>query len=280
MSEKITIQNDQVRLTEGRRTATVLKVTEFAQAISQHTLRGLDPQPLVDNLKWRIDCRTTSIVVVELKPELRWVRWIRSDSPAPYGPHATTRDYKLAVPYVIVFIPFLRGRVVHRVQLFYRNAPLEDLDHAGGLLFWPNLLNVSPDANGCVAWCCTQFLDVNRLARNLNAGIQAVVHHLWGGQFNRSSEAHEGASTFSKAVADRIDARVTDVERWQSASEANPDFILSVKWKSTGYTVRDVLLRELRQQGVKLAPSTVEDLTTLALREQGARSRQRLSSDL
>lgn len=274
MPDKITIENDQVRLSDGQRTAAVVKVPEFSQAICHHTVRGMQPQPLADNLKWRIDCRTTSIAVVELKPELRWIRWISDDSPVPYGPEATMQDHKLATPYVVLFVPFRRGRVVHRVQLFYRNRPLEGLDGPGGTLYWPNLLNVSPHANGCLAWCCTQYLDV-RAARDFNAGLQTVINHLWGGQFNRSSEAHEGQSTFSKAVADQVDPRVTNVARWQAASEADPDFILSVDWQSTGKSVRDVLQRELARQRVKPAPGTVEDLMTLTLKQRGARRRRK-----
>lgn len=268
MRETITIENDQVCLSDGRRTAAAVKITKFAEAITHNTVRGMDALPLADNLKWRIDCRTTSIAVVELKPELRWIKWIRTDSPEPFGPNATVSDHKLATPYTIVIIPFRRKRLVHRVQLFYRNRPLENLDGAGGRLYWPNLLNVSPHAHGCLAWCCTQYLDVSNITPNVNAGLQAVVNHLWGGQFNLSSEAHEGKSTFSKAVADRVDARITNVERWHAASEADPDFVLSVKWRSTGKTVRDVLERELALQKIKPAPSTVEDLMTITLQKQ------------
>ncbi len=274
MPEKITIEDDQVRLHDGRRTTEVVNIPQFSRAISLNTVHGMEAQPFADNLKWRVACRTTSIAVVELKPELRWIRWIREDSPAPYGPAATTNDYKLATPYVIVVVPFRRQRLVHRVQLFYRHRPLADLDGAGGMLFWPNLLNVSPHAQGCLAWCCTQYLDMSSIPPDINSGLQAVINHLWGGQFNRSSETHEGASTFSKAMADGIDARVTNVERWQAASEADPDFVLSVNWRSTERTVRDVLQRELALQRVKSSPHTVEDLMTITLQKLGHRRRQ------
>ena len=79
--------------------------------------------------------------------------------------------------------------------------------------------------------------------------LQVVVQHAWGGGFNYSSEAHEGKSCFSKAVEDKIDARVTDPRRWQEETRRDASFILQVPWKSTGMTVRKVVEGHLKRLG-------------------------------
>jgi hypothetical protein len=269
MSERIEIEGEGAHIKNGQPQATELSVEAFARLVSKYTLQGAEPEPNPDHAKWIIRCGSATLLIAEQKPELRWAKWIAPDSPAPYGPAATMTERRLATPYVVLSVPFLNDRLVHtRVQVFYRSHPLAGLDGEAGMLYWPNLLNVSPNSYGCISWCCTQHLQVQAIPPGLPAGLNEVLHHLWGGGFNLSSEAHEGKSTFSKAVADNVDPRVTDVERWEAESTKDPRFVLSVKWKATGVTVAKLIELEMKALQVKPAPTSAQELVTIALRSQ------------
>ena len=271
MSEKIIIEGNTAHLTNGCGNDHVVRVDEFSRGITDHSIQGMYDEPHPDNVRWLITGGIVKICIVELKPELRWMRWLAEDSPAPYGPEATSSERQLATPFVILKVPFRRERVVGRVEVFYRTEPLGKLDGETGALYWPNLLNVSPNAYGCTSWFCTQYLNAGKMERSITAGLNAVTHHLWGAPFNASSEAHEGASTFTKAQRDKIDPRVTDVNRWEAESQSNPEFVLSVKWQPTGKTVRDVIERELKMQRVKTIPDSAAVLGNILLRRRKPR---------
>ena len=271
MPEKITIEGKHARFCNGSGEDLVVGIDQFSQDIAENTIQGLFPEPMADNEKWRVPCGRASISVVELKPELRWIKWLAPDSPAPYGSKATYVERELATPYVVLVVPFNNNRVLPRVEAFYRNAPLESPDDPGGELYWPNLLNVSPNAYGCTAWFCTQYLKRTSIKPSITAGLNAVIHHLFGGTFNASSEAHEGNSTWSQCVTDKVDPRVTDVERWQDESRKDPNFVLSVKWKPAGVTVRNVVESAMRALRVAPAPDSAEALGNLLLRKRKPR---------
>ena len=268
MAERIVIEGNQAHIYNGQPDPIVLPLEVFVRNVANYTLQGVEPDPRPDNSAWLARCGAAALAIVDLKPELRWINWIAADSPASYGPNVKTTERRLATPYVVLSIPFRDGRVMPRVQVFYRNEPLRGLDGEGGTLYWPNLLNVSPNAYGCTAWFCTQYLPVREIPLGIAAGISEVVHHLWGGSFNRSSEEHEGKSTFSKAVEESVDPRVTDVDRWEAESAKDPRFVLSVNWKSTGITVGQLINSEMRVLQVKPAPTTAQELVTISLRSQ------------
>ena len=115
------------------------------------------------------------------------------------------------------------------------------------------------------ALCSGQAEGARRIG--LEAAVEAVTHHCFGGQHNLSSEAHEGNSTFRLAQQHELDERVTHIERWEEASRRDPFFVLSVKWKSTGLTVGDLLRSELRANRLRRVPQTVRDLVTIILRK-------------
>ena len=106
-------------------------------------IHGLSPAPLPDNVKWMVQLGKLTICIVQLTPEWRWANWLADNSPVPFGEDAIYNQRKLATPYVVLKVPFLRDRVIPRVEVFYRNGPLRRLDGEGGTLYWPNLLNVS-----------------------------------------------------------------------------------------------------------------------------------------
>jgi hypothetical protein len=112
-------------------------------------------------------------------------------------------------------------------------------------------------------------LKTERPQLGVTAGLDALLHHLWGGGFNRSSEQHEGSSAFKKAGEDKIDPRVTDVDRWEQESIKNPRFVLDVKWKPVGVTVRKMIQEELdRHKAVRDLGRTGELVNLLSATRQ------------
>jgi hypothetical protein len=241
-TERIILQGAEARLTGGDGAEARTDLASFVSALSRECVQGLDDEALADNVKWKVTRGDAAVCIVELEPQLRRVRWIAPDSPQRFGAGATYQERRLATPYVVLKVPFLKNRIVGRAELFYRNEPLRTLNDP---LYWSNLLNVSPNAHGCTAWICTQYLGKECLVPGVAAGLDALVHHLFGGGFNFSSEAHEGASAFSKAQTEGIDARVTDVERWEAESVADPRFVLGVQWKPVNLTAGQLIEAEL-----------------------------------
>jgi hypothetical protein len=257
MDERIVIEGSRVHLANGQGPQCSADVSDWIGRVNHFSVAGMSDEPLPDNVKWLVTHGAIQVSIVELKPELRRILWLDEQaSPVPFGPEAVMRERRLATPYVILKVPLRRGRVINRVEVFYRTAPVSSLDGPGGALCWPNLLNVSPHAYGCTSWFCTQYLSAEPMRPGLAAGLDAVVNHLWGGSFNRSSEHHEGASTFSKAVADAVDPRVTDLDRWEAESDRDPRFPLSVAWRPVELSVRQLIEAELRQ--AKILPQKMD----------------------
>lgn len=218
-------------------------LAEVWEAIRRNSVVGFDHSPLPkNNLAWKVEAGPLTVCIVELEPALRRLEWIDPKSPLPFGPSAVYQPRRLATPYVVLKVPFMHGRITSQTELFYRNLPLAGLDDE---LFWCNLLNVSPNSYGCRAWICTQYLMHENPQPGVTPGLHALVNHLWGGGFNRSSEHHEGNSAFKKAGQDKIDPRVTDVDRWEKESIKDPRFVLNVKWKPAGVTVRKLIQEEI-----------------------------------
>jgi hypothetical protein len=268
MAERIIVQGSEVRVTGGDGVDDRADVAEFVSAIGRETVRGLDSESLPDNIKWKVTCGAATVCIVELKPQLRRMMWIASDSPQRYGAGATYRERRLATPNIVLKVPFVQDRVVGRAELFFRTEPLRSLNDE---LYWANLLNVSPNANGCHAWICTQYLSHEKAGVGVTAGLDALVHHLFGGGFNFSSEAHEGASAFSKARADKVDPRVTDVDKWEAASVADPRFVLGVPWKPVGVTVGKLIEAELKFLCKGRSLATASDLASALLAARGGK---------
>lgn len=268
MAEKITIEGKHVSLTSNNSTADThtTSVQQFVEGIVESTVCGLSSEPLPDNIKWCVQCHKLTICIVQLTPEMRWIKWLADDSPHPFGPGATYVERQLATPYVVLKVPFWGQRIVPRIEVFYRNHPLESLEGDGGALFWPNLYNVSVNAYDCTAWYCSQHLAEARVCTKLQAGLNAVVHHLFGGGFNASSEAHEGLSTLGLCVKENVDPRVTDVKRWAEASKQDPRFVFKVNWKPTGLSVMDLVERELKFHKLSAYPQNVRAVGNIVLR--------------
>lgn len=242
--ERIIIENRQARLEGGDSGKVIANLGDFVSGINKCSVKGLEETPLPRNrIAWKIDICDFTLCILELEPALRRLDWINPDSPIDFGPEASYSPRKLATPFIVMKVPFRNGRILPTTELFYRNEPLNGLDNE---LFWPNLLNVSPNSYGCTSWICTQYLHSEPMKPGIAGGLHALLTHLWGGSFNRSSEMNEGKSGFSKAREDKIDKRVCDVIRWEKESIEDPKFILNVKWKSTGLTIRKLIEKELQ----------------------------------
>ena len=272
MSEKVVIDGEQVHLTNGDGTRCTAELPRWLKQINAYSIQGMDSEPIADHVRWHVRYGSTSVFILELSPALRRMLWIRDDSPVPFGPEATYDVRRLATPYVIIKVPMRRGRILPRVEVYYRNEPLRTIDGPGGTLYWCNLMNVSPHSYECTAWFCTQYLGAEKMQPGTAGKLSAVVDHLWGGVFTRSSEVHEGSSAFSKAVHDRIDSRVTNIERWQIESDKDPRFVLSVDWKPAEMTVRDLIEAEFRHLKIlpeKVSASTLANHLIRAAGKQG-----------
>jgi hypothetical protein len=265
--ERIILQGTEARVTGGDGASVETSLDNFVGAVEQASVRGLDAEALADNVKWKVTSGPLTVCIIEQKPQLRRFKWIEANSPAPLGPQAKYKDRRLATPYVVLKVPFLRGAIVPRVELFYRNEPLRRLDDA---LCWSNLLNVSPNAYNCVAWVCTQYLAHEKAAPGTTGALDALMHHVLGlGGWNLSSELHEGKSAWSKAKEDGIDKRVTDVDRWEAESVRDPRFVLKVKWKPVGLTVGQLLEKELGLHGTARKLNTTAELVNVLLAGNG-----------
>ncbi len=234
---------------------------DLLNVVLKHSVIGFDEVPLPkNNLLWKVVAGPLTVCIVELEPAFRMLRWIQPESLIPFGPEAEYANRRLATPYVILKVPFLNGTIIPRAELFYRNRPLT---HADEELYWPNLLNVSPNSYDCRSWICTQYLRRERPQPGVTPGLNALLHHLWGGGFNRSSEQHEGSSAFKKANEDNLDSRVTDVIRWEQESINNPRFVLDVQWKPAEVTVRQLIQEELNFHNVTRDLSQAGELVNL-----------------
>ncbi len=267
MPDQILLEHKAAILKTTDGTQYTMELREFFKAMATHTVQGRSPTPIADNVRWVVSCSAAQIFIVELRPELRRVEWIEHDSPAPFGPEAVTRVRQLATPYIILKVPFHCGQLIQRVEIFYRNTPLTELDGPGGELFFPNLLNVSPHAYHCVCWFCTQYLPMPSPPDDTTRVLDAIVSHLNSGKFNLSSEHSEGDSGFSLYRQLHIDPRITDIDLWEEESRRNPRWVLDVPWATTTMTLGRLIDDELSRLKSAGPPATAAACGNVLLRK-------------
>lgn len=261
-TETITLTGRKIHVTGGDGADLNGELDKFIDALHRASVRGFEDLPLPQNIAWKIEAGPLSLCFVQLEPALRRLDVIDPASPVPYGPGALYKARTLATPWVVLKVPFLGGMITNRCELFYRNDMLRSLDDP---VFWPNLYNVSPNAYGCKAWICTQYLYSENPKPGVTNGLDALCRHLWGGGFNRSSEHHEGSSGFSKAVAEKVDPRVTDIDRWEQESAKDWRFITTVNWKPVGMSVRQLIEAELSHHRVRRDLGNTSELVNVLM---------------
>jgi hypothetical protein len=241
MPDQLTIEKGRIVITteEGQRVER--PETQLLEMLRGEFVPPLREAALPDGVKF-YDWRPPFFVVVhQLPPHVRQVRWIADDSPVGHGPGTTYRKVRLSLPYTVTFAVYAQqgdGLFLIPVnELYFRNEPVRSrADRLG----YPALLNVSriqaPRRER--AWICTQYL---RPVPGVDwtGQLQALLDHTWNGGFNRSSEAHEGASWYGASVG--IHPELHPVEKWEQASAAIDAFGLSVPWKPAPLTVAELI---------------------------------------
>jgi len=220
-----------------------------------------------------------TIWVGQFSPGPRAVDWITDDSPSPFGPGTRYSKHSIALPYVLVVAVFLDGTLSSENECFFTTSPLASLSDE---LCYPALLNISrfPErAKKPLAWICTQHLNFRQIhkerdrQRRMHAGWQLLCECLFCASFNRSSEAHEGASYYE--LSRHVDGRISTIASWEEATRADPLFILEVPFLKTGHTVEQVVERIFDNLGAVRHDLTADDLARLLVNHKPAPRRPR-----
>jgi len=216
------------------------------------------------------------IWIYQRDPQPYSFKWIAPDSTMPFGRGTKYREVTIALPYLVVFAVFAivppgRLTLTSSNEAFFRNAPIRSPDDE---LYFPALLNCSmfnsPQGRP-LAWICTQYLDRSfdreeDLNRRMNGGFKALLSVLLEAGFNYSSEHHEGMSGFS--ASQKLDERISTVEKWQEASKQSPLFALEVPWLPTGFSVAGVTERIFKRLNATRPPlKTAADVARIVFNQ-------------
>lgn len=187
---------------------------ELRSLLDKYTETQADISPteyaLPRHVVWHAKRKNTDVFILELDPTVHNLLWLGDRR-------------SLSIPYVVLKVPFINGMVYGRTELFYRREPLESLDDT---VFWPNLLNTSPNSYGVRNWLCTQYLHTEGHDGTMRGQLHALAKHLWGGGFNRSSDENEGMSGFSLHEDERPGTPLGNTDLWEEATAENPRFIV------------------------------------------------------
>jgi hypothetical protein len=252
MSDRLTIQDGKVTLTTEEGQTLERPESDFRKMVQQEVLPPLNGAAFPDGikfLKWR---PPTMVLVHQMPPHVRQLRWISNGSPKDFGPGTQYETVRLSMPYAITFAVYFQcGEQLvlsPSNELYFRNQPLHSLNDSLG---YAALLNISriQTATRTVSWICTQHL---KHSPNMDwcQQLEALLEYTWNGAFNRSSERHEGQSMYGFSQGGHPDLH--PIQRWCQATEANETFALSVNWKPVPQNVgelMDCMLEEQRGAG-------------------------------
>lgn len=252
MSDKLLIEKGLLTLTTDEGQQFALPEEKLTDMIRREIEPPVNGEALPDGLKFMEYQSPFLCVVHQSPPHVRALRWIKDDSPEPYGSGATFQTRRLSLPYAITFaVYFRRGDHLSLIgynELYFRNKPLTS---KADKLGYPALLNVSriDIKQRSRAWICTQFLKCPPQAPWTNQ-LASLLDHTWNGAFNRSSEMHEGASWFAESADVHEDLH--PISKWEDASAKNDAFALGVAWKPVKQNVGqliDAMLSECSSNG-------------------------------
>ena len=234
---EVRISGDRARVVYGRGEFLDVDVEALARIIAESSDRGSRSGLLPSGVRLFRERGATEAFGIELPPHARTVRWIRDDSPEPYGPGATYDQHWISFPYILLLVLLRGNQITGLQQLFYRNRPL-DVDED---LYLPNLPNVA-NSGDLPCWICLQNL--GRVRRpTASRLIDAIGNHVLAGANNRSSEENEGNSLWSAMRG--LDPRLETVETWAAATKADPLFVTRIPWRPAGTTLTKELGRML-----------------------------------
>jgi len=275
MNIKVVLSGNRAVCTQDGKEAFSAPLPEFIARLAERSDTAALTEPIPEGMRF-IHRRGDAVVAVfEDKPQVRTVRWLADDSPAPFGPEAVYRTVRLAFPFVIFIVVFNEGRLTGVQQCFYRVEPIVTLDDP---LLFPNLYNCArtPAARGPLmeSWLCLANLRSDLRPLTWERRAREIHSHVWGGSFNRSSEVHEGNSLWQTMKAD---PRVGTVERWVEESRKDPYFVLSVPWKAYGKSVGQTAEEMLSMVAPRQKVTDAAGLVNIML-ERPARRRPSLMS--
>jgi hypothetical protein len=195
-----------------------------------------------------------TVCCIEQPPQVRLVRW----SAARMGKGGDYRTHRLAFPYVISVLLFFQGGF-EEMRVYYRTAPIQG---TGDSLFISNLWNVQADPgkpSACRA--CLRGRPLGLAESPLAEQVALVLDFFWSTGFNTDI----AGNCFERARV--LDPRVSSLEAWEAASEANPLFPLDVRWEQLDLTVGEVI-DHLVESGPqpRVAIADVSDLANLMYR--------------
>lgn len=250
----VAIEGAQVTATSPEGKAATMPLEEFLDKISPRRI-DTGEAVLPDGIKAARTQGPITVWVYEMAPAVHSFKWIRSDSPVPFGPGTEYRIVRLAIPYLVMLVVFATDgsgslHLTSANECFFRVAPLKSLDDP---LHYPALLNCSrfePQEGRPLSWICSQHLRPAKResdqGKRLTASFDSLRHCLLETGFNLSSEHHEFSSWFTEST--KVDARIRTVEAWEQATTENPLFVLDVPWIPTNHSVRQVVDRILKNQ--------------------------------
>jgi hypothetical protein len=210
----------------------------------------------------------TTVLVCEYSAGPYTLFWVTDDSELAGGVRPPYRAVTISLPYVIVMAAFEDSTLSNLNECFFSTTPLGVTDEDNELLF-PGLLNCSrfePQEGRPLSWICTE--ELNRRAifgepeprRRLHLGLKALRECLFQSGFNYSSDNHEYASWYTESR--RVDRRVSNIDRWQTATKKNGFFALDVPWIKTGKNVRQIVERMFDIRGV--SKTRIRDVRQIA----------------
>ena len=198
-------------------------------------------------------------------------------SPSHSGMGAKYRQVRIALPYLIVLARFVKHPENEDVfalttgnEVYFRNERMDSLEDK---LLYPALLNCARMENPRkpLSWVCCQHLPTDP-RRGIAHGVGTLLSHILSSAFNRDFEARGSSSWFTETVAARVDPRISSIERWEEATEADPLFAVDVPWLKTKKTVREVVTRGTnRQRRIESAG----DIARVMFHARGAATRRR-----
>jgi hypothetical protein len=271
--DTIEIAGQEVTLKRGGTVVVKVALADFLDNLAQQQSWAAFPDGSVlpDCVRLIYRRGPATVLVLELFPEVREVRWISNLSPQPFGPGTQYQAVTLAFPYIVIFVLFQSGCLTGIQQLFYRNEAISSENDA---LYLPNLLNVS-EGYGQKCWLClANMTDLSKLPWNKK--VHRVLEHFWEAGFNRSSEHHEKNSYWQKTTAARLDPRLNSVESWQAATKEDPLFMLKIRWKPAELTVAQVVQSMLAAGYGGGSIESCSDLITVVCSSVQPRSRPAL----
>jgi len=251
--DPITIEGNEVHAVSPEGQTATMTIDALLEEVNR---RRMTSRRIVlpDGIKYLDSKGATTIWVHETPPRVYNFKWIARDSPARFGPEATYREVRIALPYLVVLAAFEGDMLSPQNECFFRNAPLNDETDE---LFYPALLNCSkftPPEGRPLSWICTAKISPEHVARcrdakqRMRTGFQVLMKCLLESGFNYSSEEHEGSSWFTESTG--VDRRVATVEDWEKATANDALFVLDVDWLPTRMSLRQVIDRMYAYRGI------------------------------